>query len=355
MTTTPPAPADRIITRFLRSHANDWGQANRDNATRVLNRAQAFLADRDLSLIHDDVEALIDELGAYLDLRRTTPKADGTPYSDASLLVEHRQLCAFYKWATRDPGDGQPLMARNPMRMIDAPRPAPPDPAAQPVVDDWKYQALMATTQVRRRDRHHWWHVTGRRDAAMIAILWHTGVRRSELCNMDFERLDFERQSIYLPKTKGGRRAPRSRWVYLPDEAMEFLDRYLDDRGSEPGPLFLSVTHAGRRLEPQSVTLILRRRAAQAAAKLGCSAAEVYSPAHSFRRASAIAWLDAGGSETGLMRNHGWSTNAMIDRYTGPRKDELTAAEAKRMAEARKAGRHLSAVPDRKSSRPGVA
>ena len=167
-------------------------------------------------------------------------------------------------------------------------------------------------------------------------------MRRSELVNLDYERIDWDVQSVYLPRTKGGTRTPKSRWVHFTDEVMHLLDLWIDERGTAPGPLFPAATRTRGRLEPQSITLLLRRRATLAAKTLGIEPAEIYTPAHSFRRASAIAWLDAGGSETGLMRNHGWSSKAMIDQYTGPRADALTAAEAQRVAKAR-AGRRLRA------------
>lgn len=351
MSPRPPVPTERLIARFVRSHHNDWSQHNRDNAVRVLNRVQQWLAGEGLTLKGSELdgdeaqqpERLIEALEDYFDHRRQTPKADGTPYATSSLLVEHRQLAAFYKWANRDPGDGHPLVARNPMRAIPAPQPEPPDPNRKPVAEDWQYDALLATCH-RKRTRNGNRPMNDRRDAAIIAVLWFTGMRRSELCNLDYERIDWEAQSVYLPKTKGGSRTPKARWVHLPDEAIAVLDLWIDQRGRGDGPLFPSATRPGKRLEPQSVSLVLRRRAEFAGRALGCPPEDIYTPAHSFRRASAIAWLDNGGSETGLMRNHGWSSAKMIDDYTGPKADQLTAAEARRVATARTARRHLRAV-----------
>ena len=335
MPSSTTEPADRIITRFLRSHRNDWSDANVASATWHLNRVHAWLEARGLSLTHPDPDELVDALDDYIAERLTEVKAN-------SVIVDHRQLAAFYKWASKEQPDGGRHVVRNPMLHVAAPDEEDADAGDKPVAAEWQYDALLATTR-RRRTRNGDRPMNDRRDAAIIALLWHTGMRRSEVANIDYERIDFEAERIFLPRTKGGRRKPKSRWVPVPEEAMELLDLWIDERGRADGPLFGSATRQ-RRLAPNSITLILRRRAELAARTLGIDPAEIYTPAHSFRRASAIAWLAADGSETGLMRNHGWSTRKMINTYTDGAADDLTAAEARRVAEARKTRRRLRAV-----------
>ena len=115
MADKPLVPTDRLIERFIRSHRHDWSQHNKDGAIRVLNRVHAWLTAQGLTLTHPDPLELVDALDDYLDHRATTPKADGEPRATSSMLVDHRQLAAFYKWAHQDPGDGDRLVARNPM------------------------------------------------------------------------------------------------------------------------------------------------------------------------------------------------------------------------------------------------
>jgi integrase len=215
------------------------------------------------------------------------------------------------------------------MRRIPAPQIDPPDPERMPVAEAWQYDALMSACR-RRASK------LDRRDAAIIAVLWWTGMRRSEIANLDFERIDFDLERVYLPRTKGGRRAPKSRWVTLPDEAMEAVDLWIDHRGRSDGPLFTS--QRGGRLDADSINLMLRRRGDQAAKLLHVDD-PVYMPAHGYRRSSAIEWLDNGGSESTLMTNHGWRTRKMIDIYTGAKATELAAADARKVAAARRSGR----------------
>ena len=333
MPRNPVPGADRIITRFARKRRNHWSEENIDNAVRVLNRVHGYLAGLGLSLLDDDVDALSDALDDHLAERLAIGRAP------SSVLVDHRQLAAFYKWATQDQGDGERLIRRNPMRDVAAPRQVDPDVSRLPVAERWQYEALLGTCR-RRKTRAGNRPVNDRRDAAILGLLWHTGMRRSEIAAIDYERIDFDNQRIHLPRTKGGR-AAKSRNVAVDDEAMELLDRYIDERGNHDGPLFESTRSTAferRRLAPNSISLMLERRGELAAVALNLDA-PVNLPAHAFRRSSAIDWLDCGGSETGLMRNHGWTTTRMIAVYSRPREDDLTAAESRKVAAARRTTR----------------
>ena len=326
MSTGTTNNTDRIIARFARKRRNHWSPANIAHAVRVLTRVQGYLAERQLDLLDDDVNDLSDALDDYLADRLALGLAPST------VLVDHRQLAAFYKWAAASHDDDDRLIRRNPMRDVAAPRQVDTDPARTPVATRADYDALMATCRG-RKTRDGTKPVNDCRDAAVIALLWHTGMRRCEAAGIDFENIDFDMQSVHLARTKG-RRAAKSRNVYIPDEVMDLIDRYLDGRGTQPGPLFES-TRGGGRMRADSITRMLNRRG---------RIAGVHAPAHSFRRGAAVTWIEAGGSETTLMRNHGWSSRKMVDVYTGPSADELTFAEARRIAAARRSGGHLRVV-----------
>jgi integrase/recombinase XerD len=53
--------------------------------------------------------------------------------------------------------------------------------------------------------------------------------------------------------------------------------------------------------------------------------------AHAFRRWHASRWLAAGGSETGLMADSGWTSSAMVGRYTRDAKEQNAQLEAARL------------------------
>ena len=125
----------------------------------------------------------------------------------------------------------------------------------------------------------------GVRDAALIAILRGSGVRRSELVALDEE--DYHRRSGAL-QVRGGK-GKKDRVVYLPTSAQTLVEDWLGRRGLTPGALLYPVHRSGkilsRRMTDQAVLYILQKRAAQAGV-------EPFSP-HDFRRTFISDLLDA--------------------------------------------------------------
>jgi integrase/recombinase XerD len=73
-----------------------------------------------------------------------------------------------------------------------------------------------------------------RRDAAMLAVIYGAGMRRSEAVALDLEDIGQEAGELAVRRGKG--RKPRL--AALPDSARPALDDWLQARGPEPGPLF---------------------------------------------------------------------------------------------------------------------
>ncbi len=65
-----------------------------------------------------------------------------------------------------------------------------------------------------------------RRDRAVLAWLWSTGMRRSDLARVETTDLDMEAQTITIPRSKNG----KPRVVGLDDAAVRALKRYLQAR-----------------------------------------------------------------------------------------------------------------------------
>ena len=125
--------------------------------------------------------------------------------------------------------------------------------------------------------------VLGARDAALIAILRWAGLRRLEAANLDLEDLSIEidpdgeqTASLEIRSGKGG----KNRTVFLSSKAIAYLKRWLDVRGSQPGPLLYPLLKGGRirkkRMTPPTVLKIVKKRGEQAGL-------EPFSP-HDFRR-----------------------------------------------------------------------
>jgi site-specific recombinase XerD len=150
----------------------------------------------------------------------------------------------------------------------------------------------------------------GARDAAVLAVLHATGIRRSELAMLDLEDLDAETGQLRIRHGKGG----KQRLVYLNAGASAALAAWLEVRGGAPGPLFFPVNHGGRiiptRLAPQAVQRILTKRA---------SAARITkrTTPHDLRRTHATSILAAGAPlpvVQKLMGHANIQTTAQYDR-----------------------------------------
>jgi integrase/recombinase XerD len=104
-------------------------------------------------------------------------------------------------------------------------------------------------------------HQQAVRDYALFLVLLHTGLRVSELLALNLDQ--YEGKHFCGVERKGNKVSSQ---VFLPKEAREALDRYLDVRDREPGPLFQS--RSGERLQRQNVDDALKVLANQANAQL---------------------------------------------------------------------------------------
>jgi integrase len=150
---------------------------------------------------------------------------------------------------------------------------------------------------------------SGIRDAAMIALLYIAGLRRSEAVHLTLA--DYERESggLTIRKAKGN----KTRIVYIANGAIKALDAWIAVRGDEPGPLFFPVTRYGviatHEMTDQSVMMALRRRAKQAGVA-------PFTP-HDLRRTMISDLLDAGVDIVTVQKLAGHSqvqTTAKYDR-----------------------------------------
>ena len=99
----------------------------------------------------------------------------------------------------------------------------------------------------------------GLRDAALLALLYGCGLRRSEVVGIDLEHLDREEQAIRI-HGKGN----KERIVYPPARAWEMLCEWMNDGcGEDPGPVFCRIRKGGMvtpdRLTDQAVYYIIQR------------------------------------------------------------------------------------------------
>lgn len=159
-----------------------------------------------------------------------------------------------------------------------------------------------------------------RRDEAIIRFMSETTVRAGELLGMGLpDDIDVSRGIAVVRRGKGG----KGRVVPFGPQAAAAIDRYLRVRRGHrlaDGPV-MWLGGNGQGLGYHGLDRALKIRAERA----GITGFHV----HLLRSTAATRWLRAGGSEQGLMSVAGWSSRAMLDRYTTASAAERAAAEAR--------------------------
>jgi len=147
----------------------------------------------------------------------------------------------------------------------------------------------------------------GARDAALIALLKVTGLRRAEVATLQFADYDQVTQTLTV-------RGKRNKVRTIPVEdrgALDALADWLYFRGMEPGPLFVRIRKGGQLLPggltDQGIYHVLRKRGEEAGAA-------AFTP-HDLRRTFAGDLLDAGADLSTVQKLMGHSQANTTARY----------------------------------------
>jgi integrase len=147
----------------------------------------------------------------------------------------------------------------------------------------------------------------GKRDAALLAVLYNCGLRRSELVALDLADFDPQHGAINVRSGKGN----KDRISYATDNSALAIKAWLAARKYSAGPLFTPVNKGGgivlRRLSDQAVRKILLKRARQCGVN-------PFSP-HDLRRTMIGDLLDAGADISTVQRMAGHANVTTTARY----------------------------------------
>lgn len=159
-------------------------------------------------------------------------------------------------------------------------------------------------------------HPSGLRDAALIALIRVTGMRRAEVARLNVSDLDTEESSISV-LGKGNKR----RISYFDESTKRYLEDWLDFRGIQSGPLFCRFYRNARigskNIGASTVYYILDKRIKQAGVD--------HLTPHDFRRTIIGDMLDNGEDISTVARVVGHSdvsTTARYDRRPEERKKQ---------------------------------
>lgn len=147
----------------------------------------------------------------------------------------------------------------------------------------------------------------GRRDAAVIALAYAGGLRRSELVKLDLDDYTPETGELRVRGGKGN----KQRLLWADNGAADALAEWIDVRGAEPGPLFVPVSQTGepimRRMTSQVIRNLLNKRAGEAGVR-------ELSP-HDMRRTFIGDLLDAGADLATVSTLAGHASPTTTARY----------------------------------------
>ncbi len=172
---------------------------------------------------------------------------------------------------------------------------------------------------------------TAARDTAITTIFATMGLRLDEVHSLDLEHVDARGRRLLVKRKKKLQRV----WVTIPVETLGAVKLWLEIRGKEPGPLFLSRSPGRRRADGRLAYSSIWKIVSELAASVGLKAWP-----HGMRHAAITQVLD---TTNGNMRaaqkfaDHG-SINT-TQRYDDNRKDlagEMSGMLAKAITKARK-------------------
>lgn len=163
-------------------------------------------------------------------------------------------------------------------------------------------------------------HLADVRDDALLRTLWDTGGRLAEVTGLRLSDVDFPEKVVRL--FGKGR---RERHVAISASTASAIHRYLRRRAktSQAASEWLWTGTKGQ-MTPSGVRQMVWRRSELAGL-------EHRVHPHQLRHSKADAWIAAGGTERGLMKQMGWKSSAMVHRYAANVAERRSIEEAKRL------------------------
>lgn len=238
------------------------------------------------------------QLREYLAYRSTQQYS---PRSSARLLSTLRRFygyCLREKWLTDDP-----------TRLVDAPKIGRPLPSA---LTEHDVEKLLAAPEVTT--------ILGLRDRAMLELLYATGLRVTELVNLQHQQLNM-RQGVIRVTGKG----QKERLIPMGEEALNWLQTYLRDArpvlvyGQLCEALFLTQRHAA--MTRHAFWHLIKRYAKQSEIKTPLSP-------HTLRHAFATHLLNHGADLRVVQMLLGHSNISTTQIYTHVAQARLKALHA---------------------------
>jgi integrase len=157
--------------------------------------------------------------------------------------------------------------------------------------------------------------IKGIRDLAIISLMVDTGLRASELCNLELERLDLANQSLTVI-VKGGEWAEKLFFDYSTNCLYNWLN--IRDEIAKPFVKTVFVSVGGKKVGTKMTISALRYLSNKLSKATGL---RHFSP-HAFRRTFATLATENGAPSRVVQVAGGWKSIRMVERYTKALKKE---------------------------------
>ena len=232
----------------------------------------------------------------HITIREYLATLYGQRRKKTSIARKLATLRSFFKFLCREE-----IIEMNPARLVSSPRLEKRLPRVLPIEEMFRFLETPDTGTV-----------LGKRDRALLELLYATGCRVAELAGINMDDLDFRRDSVLL-RGKGR----KERIVPFGSKAKEALNLYIETRGEflaaapelnrDARPLFLN--YQGTRITTRSVGRMIEKYVRQ------CAILHDISP-HSLRHSFATHMLSAGADLRSIQELLGHASLSSTQIYT---------------------------------------
>jgi site-specific recombinase XerD len=281
---------ETALTEF--SFAKDHSaQSRRWYASRLGAFAQ-WVTQQNVSNISDITPSLVRR---YIEHRRVTPTAKGTPLSTHTLHGHVRAIKTLLNWAASDDLVDEKLTKR-----IALPK------KEQKVIPVYTPEQIDRLLDACDRCDTHEFRI---RNRALLCLLVDTGIRAAEACDLTIDRVRFEPDESYLLVNGKGK---KQREVPLGRKTRQALHRYIHRARMQSGCPNVFLARGGAPLTTSGLDQVLYRLRDTAGSKYFQG---VRVSAHTFRHTFAVRSLEAGVDLYKLSRLLGHSTVMTTENY----------------------------------------
>ncbi|HOZ37313.1 MAG TPA: tyrosine-type recombinase/integrase [Anaerolineaceae bacterium] len=227
------------------------------------------------------------------------------PLSGSTLQNHWKAIKCFFNWASVEFS-----LQKRPDEKLKLP---PNNPKVIMPLSESDIKAILTHAEYSReaktnsRNSFKMKRTTSERDIALIIFLLDTGVRSGEACRLNIMDLDLEKGEVFIAPYGSSKRKTKSRVLPIGKATRRVIWRYLASRSEtdENDPLFLTV--AGKRMNPNSVRLLLT--------DLGVKANVPNCHPHRFRHTFAVQYLRNDGDIFTLQMILGHESLDMVRFY----------------------------------------